>query len=109
MSEFTVLPFHVEHYYIEILNDNITGTLGSKICVYWRAALSYLVNGTWHQYSAQLVPENTAVLLTDEYVGESSLETVEIITVSSYLFSYCEEHADTNEDYKIIFSKCIYG
>ena len=95
-----------EYYYIEVLEDNITGTLGSQICAYWRAALSYSINGTWSQYSTQLVAENTEVLLIDDFIGESSLENMEIVATASYLFSYCEEHAE-NEDYKIIFGKWL--
>lgn len=85
-----------------MLKDNIIGTLGAQICVYWRAALSNYVGGTWTQYSTQYVAENsTTVLCMDDNIGESSLEDVEILIVAPYLFGYCVEHVGENEDYII--------
>ena len=96
-----------EYYYIEMLRDNITGTLGGQVCAYWRAAISYSIYGTWSQYSTQLVADNTEVVrMRDDFaVGESSDEMIEVVVaVAPYLFRYCEEYAE-NENYKIVFGK----
>ena len=94
-----------------MLKHNITGTLGSQICAYWRAALSYSVNETRHQYSTQWVAEHKTIVVpmsgNDYYIGESSLEDVEIIILAPYVFGYCEEHAE-NENYEIYLGEgCI--
>lgn len=85
------------------MNDNITGTLGSQICAYWRAALSDSVNDTWSQYGSESVANRTMILQSDDFVGESSLESAMVNVVSPYLFSYCDKHAE-NEEYKIILA-----
>ena len=74
-----------------MLKDNITGTLGGQVCAYWRA-----------DDDAKSVAENTMVLLMDDLVGESSLESAGILIVAPYLFGYCEKYAE-NENYKIAF------
>jgi len=85
-----------------MLKDNITGTLGGQVCAYWRAGLSYTNDDRPIQYDEESVAENTMVLLMDDLVGESSLESAEILIVAPYLFGYCENYAE-NENYKIAF------
>lgn len=91
-----ISPF-LEYYYIEMLKDNITGTLGSKICAYWRAACNHC--------SDQSIADNTMILsINDDYVGEGLLENIEILIVAPNLFSYCEEYAE-NGKYQINFGE----
>jgi len=87
-----------------VLEQNIIGTLGGQICAYWRAALSYKENGTSsRQYSSQLLTDLTMIL--DDFAGESSLD-VNVVNVTPYLFSYCEEHAEERDyNYSIIIGE----
>ena len=90
-----------------MLKDNITGTLGNHICAYWRAAFSCKVNNDmWHQCSTEQAKNITMVLSTDDFVGKSLPKNATINTMSPYLFSYCNEHAQ-NGSYQVMFGKLV--